>query len=258
MTRPTFNWKLPAAIEARLGTESYGAQRAIQEDGHLLLILHQPPAAQGNQREAAVFLRLPDGNWLHQGATNGASALKQLLERYRKDFDRLDTQQTIATGADDLFRILDHAIPLARAADNMKQALQAAREAVKTDRLLIDARDQAAELARGLELVVADTRLMLDYRLARNAEEQVRAALAVNRAQHKLNILAALTLPLMALTAIFGMNLESGLGNGPIALFWGILLTGFILGLFAKSWIQASAPDKDAPKEISRPRQPKR
>lgn len=258
MTRPTFNWKLPAAIEARLGTESYGAQRVIQEDGHLLLILHQPPAAQGNQREAAVFLRLPDGNWLHQGATNGISALRQLLERYRKEFNRLDTQQAVATGAEDLFRILDHAIPLARAIGNMKEALQAAREAVKTDLLLIDARDQAVELARGLELVVADARLMLDYRLAHNAEEQVRAALAVNRAQHKLNILAALTLPLMTLTAIFGMNLESGLGNGPIALFWGILLVGFVLGLSAKSWIQATGPAKETSKETSRPQKPKR
>lgn len=254
MKRPNFNWKLPAAIEARLGTESYGAQRAIFEDEHLLLVLHEPPRAKSGEREAAVFLRQPAGKWLHHGVDNGAFALQQLLERYGKLLTDLDARYVKAANADDLFQILDQAIPLARAAGNLRDALQTARETVKTDRLLIDARDRAVELARGLELLLADARLALDYHLARNAEEQVRAALAVNRAQHKLNILAALTLPLMTVATVFGMNLASGLENLPALLFWGVFAAGLVLGLFAKGWVHPGKPAGKAPTPAARKR----
>lgn len=237
MKRPNFNWKLPAAIEVRLGSESYGSQRAIHEADHLLLVLHEPPGKKGNEREAAIFLRLPTGKWLYHGTDNGDFALKQLLDRYQKNLAELDALYAKAKSADQLFQVLDQAIPLARAAGNMKDALQSGREMVRLDPLLIDTRDQAVELARGLELLLADARLALDYRLARNAEEQVQAALAVNRAQHKLNILAALTLPLMTLAAVFGMNLQSGLERQPVMLFWGVLVAGVVLGLSVRGWV---------------------
>jgi hypothetical protein len=38
------DWDVPAKIRARLGTTA-GRQRLIQEDGHLLLVLHAPPGA---------------------------------------------------------------------------------------------------------------------------------------------------------------------------------------------------------------------
>lgn len=242
MTRPNFNWKLPAAIEARLGTASYGAQRAIYEEEHLLLVLHEPPDPQKNQREPAVFLRQPAGKWLHHGVDNGHFALQQLLDRYQKILGELEALYIKAGSADDLFHILEKAIPAARAASNLKDALQAARELVKTDRLLIDSRDRMNELSRGLELLLADARLALDYRLARNAEAQVQTALAANRAQLKLNILAALTLPLMAIATLFGMNLHSGLENGNTLLFWGILTACLILGLLVKSRVHPGEP----------------
>lgn len=252
MSRPDFNWKLPAAIEARLGKASYGAQRAIFEDGHLLLVLHEPPTQRGHQRTSAVFLRQPTGKWLYQGADNGEFALRQLLDRYRQQLAELDAQHAQAVSADELFRVLDLATPLARAAGNLRDALQSGREAVKLDGTLIDLRDDAVGLARGLELLLADARLALDYRLARQAEEQVQAAQAVNRAQHKLNILAALTLPLMTVATVFGMNLQSGLENGRVLLFWAVFAAGLVLGLFAKGWVNPAekpkAPVRQAPK----------
>jgi hypothetical protein len=248
MKRPTFNWKLPAAIEARLGTESYGSQRAIYEDQHLLLVLHEPPTGSQNEREVAVFLRQPSGKWLYHGVENGDFALKQLLDRYRSKLAELDDRGSKASSADELFQILDQAIPMARAASNMKEALQTAREILKPDPQLIDARDQAVELARGLELLVADARLTLDYRLARNAEEQVRASLAVNRAQQKLNILAALTFPLMTLATVFGMNLRSGMESMSPMVFWSVLAAGIVLGLSVRSWVAPDAtPTKQTP-----------
>lgn len=249
MKRPAFNWKLPISIEARLGSESYGSQRAIHEDDHLLLVLHQPPAGGGSEREHAVFLRRPDGKWLHHGADNGEYALGRLLDSYRKVFADLEGRHGKAETAEDLFQILETAIPVARAAGNMKDALQAAREMIRQDQLLIDSRDRALDIARGMELLVADARLALDYRLARNAEEQVQAALATTRAQRKLNVLAAWTLPLMAIAAVFGMNLPSGMESSPALVFWAVFVAGLLLGLMANGWVQRS----DAPKRKAQP-----
>lgn len=237
MTRRKYDWKLPLAIEQRLGRESYGSQRAIHEGDHLLLILHEPPVSEGNLREHAVFLRRPDGKWLHHGVDNGQHALGQLLERYARQFTELEQLFGKAKSAELLFQVLDKALPLARAAGNLKDALQAAREMVKLDPLLIDCRDRAVDLARGLELLVADSRLALDFRLARNAEEQVQAALATTRAQQKLNVLAAWTLPLMTIATVFGMNLHSGLESLPVSYFWLIFGAGFVLGMLAKNWV---------------------
>ena len=92
----------------------------------------------------------------------------------------------------------------------MKQALQTAREALGNDAFIIDMRDRSVDIARGFELLLADTRLSLEFRLARSAEVQARAAEAGNRAQHKLNNLAAIAFPLMSVSAVFGMNLPSG------------------------------------------------
>lgn len=249
MKRPSFNWKLPKAIEQRLGTESYGAQRAIHEDGHLLLVLHQPPTSSGGGREHAVFLRLPDGKWQHHGSDNGEYALGQLLDRYQKIVAELESRHAKATTAEELFQVLDKAIPVGRAASNLKDALQAARETVKLDQALITWRDRAGELARSLELLLADARLALDYRLARNAEEQVQAAMSTQRAQHKLNILAAWTLPLMAVATVFGMNLQSGVEAWPVLAFWSVFVAGILLGLLAKGWVEQS----EAPRQKSRP-----
>lgn len=54
MKRGNCKWNLPSEITARLGSESWGAQRAIFEAGHLLLVLHAPPKADGNEHE--IFL----------------------------------------------------------------------------------------------------------------------------------------------------------------------------------------------------------
>lgn len=246
MKRASYNWKLPAAIEARLGHESYGSQRIIQEAGQLLLILHQPPGDSLMEREAAVFLRQPDGRWLYQGNAQGEHALGQLLDGYRAALAALEAGLEKAAGADALFHILDRGIPLARAAGNMKEALQAAREAERQDAFLITCRDRAVDIARALELLLANARLALDYQLARQAEAQVQATLESQQAQYKLNILAAWTLPLMTVATLFGMNLKSGLEFTPAFVFWGIFLAGLGLGLMARGWVSPAKTGRPA------------
>ncbi len=195
MKRSNYKWNLPSEITARLGSESWGAQRAIFEAEHLLLILHAPPKADGNEREHEVFLRLQQGKWLHKGVDHGDYALTKFMEDYRLLYNEFENRFEKVSSIDSLFAIIDGLIPLARSSNNMKQALQTAREALGNDPFIIDMRDRSVDIARGFELLLADARLSLEFRLARSAEAQARAAEVGNRAQHKLNILAAIAFP---------------------------------------------------------------
>jgi Mg2+ and Co2+ transporter CorA len=242
MPRSQYKWTLPAEISARLGNESWGAQRVIFEAGHLLLVLHAPPKANGNERECEVFLRQPSGKWQHKGIDHGERALAKFLDDYRALLDTLETRYDKASDIDALFEVIDSLIPLARSTANTKLALQAAREALNNDAFSIDMRDRSVEIARGFELLLADARLALEYRAARSAEEQIRAAEDGNRAQQKLNILAAVAFPLMSVSAVFGMNLRSGLEHLHILAFWLVFVGGVGLGMLVKHWVSAIKP----------------
>jgi Mg2+ and Co2+ transporter CorA len=56
-------------------------------------------------------------------------------------------------------------------------------------------------------------------------------------AQHKLNVLAAMTFPVLALAAVFGMNLVYGFESPSPILFWFVLGCGVMVGLLAKDWV---------------------
>lgn len=239
--RIDYDWELPPALQQRLGTSSYGAQRIIHEQGHLMVILHEPPTGTGSERKPAVFLRKPDGAWLHKGNNPGERALAKLLESYRATLGTFEIRHASAETSEALFQILGPLIPLSRAASNVQAALQAAREAVPQDALITDMRDRAVEIARGIELLLADTRMSLDYRLAHAAEQQARAATEASRAQHKLNTIAALTFPLMAIGAAFGMNLHSGAENLPGWVYWAIFGAGLFFGVLLRGWVKAPA-----------------
>lgn len=251
MKRSQYKWTLPAEITARLGSESWGAQRAIYEADHLLLVLHAPPKADGNEREHEIFLRLPQGKWLHKGIDHGDHALNKYMEDYRLLYNELENRFEKASSIDSLFAVIDTLIPLARSSNNMRLALQTARESLGNDAFIIDMRDRSVDIARGFELLLADARLALEFRLARSAETQARAAEAGNRAQNKLNILAAIAFPLMSVSAVFGMNLQSGLENKPVLAFWLVFLGGLGLGLFVKGWV-SSAPAPETKRQSSK------
>ena len=240
MARPTYGWRLPPAIERRLGTDTYGRQRAIFEDGHLLLILHEPPKPDEDTRRPRVFLRTPQGEVQCNGQPEGEAKLRRLLASYQKVFETHDDACDSATTAAELFHVLETVLPVNRASTNLHHALQSAREQVGDDRFLIAVRDQAYELSRSFDLLVADAKLTLDYRIARNSELQTAQAAKATDAQHKLNILAAITFPLMALATIFGMNLRHGLEDKTAALFWLVFGGGLLTGMLTRVWVTAS------------------
>ncbi len=240
MRRKQYHWTLPDKIDRRLGESTYGRQRAIYEDEHLLLILHTPPGADDASRQSVVFLRRPDGRWMCNGAEEGQRKLHKLLKGYQDIYSDLDARYEKSTSAADLFEILEPLAPVARAATNMKAALQSARELVKDDAFLIEMRDAAYESARNFELLLSDAKIALDFRIAQNAERQSVQVRKMAVAQHKLNLLAAITFPLMAGAALFGMNMVHGLENKSPQLFWAVLAVGVVIGVVTQKWVTKS------------------
>jgi Mg2+ and Co2+ transporter CorA len=88
---------------------------------------------------------------------------------------------------------------------------------------------------------------MIQYRSIREAEVQNRLTAEALRASHRLNVLAAIFLPLTAITGVFGMNLPTGLQQNAL-LFWAIAIASMLLGFILKTWVTASTSEKPKPK----------
>lgn len=240
-------WALPEAIRIRLGQTTYGRQRAIVEDGHLLLVLHKPPGADDSGREGVLFWRTPAGEWLWNRGGAGPGALKRHVQTYSEIETKLTDDYEKAADTKTLFDLVEALTPLTRAARNMHQALQAARDAIQNDPFLIEMRDLGYEVERNFDLLFEDVRNAIQYRTAREAEEQARLSKEALRASHRLNTLAALFFPLTAVASIFGMQLAHGLNERDPSLFWIIFAVSVGLGLGMKNWVLRS-PKENKPR----------
>lgn len=223
-------WQVPARIRQRVGAQA-GRQRAIVEEGHLLLVLHELPKDGEIDRAAKLFWRAPDGAWRATGAgqSSGLPVLHRHLDTYKQAITALDARVEAGKTAQDFFAVLNEATPLQRSARNLHAALQEAREGVD-DREIISARDTAGTLERGAEILVSDARNALDYTIAKNAEAQAASSRQAVEAQHKLNLLAAMFFPITAIGSMLGTNLHTGLEHAPPALFWGVVVAALVVG----------------------------
>lgn len=235
-------WTLPDPIATRLSPRSFGRQRAILESGHLLLVLHQPPGPEDDTRKGVLFWRSPAGDWQVSQGGSGPGALLRHVKAFTDLEDKLSERYESTKDTMALFGLVDALVPLARTARNLHQALQTAREAVRSDAALLEARDAAYEASRNLDILLEDVRNAIQHMIARDNEEQAQLTREALRASHRLNVLAALFFPLTALTSLFGMNFAHGLpGDSPL-LFWLITGAGIALGLGLKRWVVASEP----------------
>lgn len=237
------DWKLPDTLRSRLGDEG-GRQRAMFAEGHLLLVLHEVPKANDPDRKTRLLWRAPDGKWDSSTLGGGVAGLVKHLAEFEKVIDGLEDRLQKAQHARDYFSILQHVTPLGRSTRNLANALQEARGLVTGDRELIVARDKAGNLERACELLHADAVHGLDFTVARQGEEMAKASADMARAGHRLNMIAAIFLPLSAVASVFGMQLTSGLENVASPwLFWIVLAIGVFIGLVMKAMIaQPEAP----------------
>ncbi len=223
-------WPVPDSIRNRLGREP-GPQRAMFEEGHLLIILHQLPLPDEHQRKAALFWRSPEGEWKTNLTGNGLAALSDHLRTFDQKLIELESAENLASTATEYHMVLEKLAPVLRSSRGLHRALQQAREMLKSERELINLRDQGAAIERNAELLLQDAQFGLNFTVARQAEAQAATARQMAATAHRLNLLAALFLPLTALASIFGMEIHSKLPDTPVN-FWLICIAGLLLGLF--------------------------
>ena len=233
------SWDVPQVFRKRLG-EKPGRQRAMNADGHLLLVLHSPPTSDHEVREGRLFWRAPDGKWTPGAMRHGQSPVDELLDEYDRALDELQQALADADESRDYFDMLNRLTPLVRALRNAHRVLQDAREAVPEDRQIILLRDRAYSLARAAELLHDDAKHGLEFEMARRSEEHSAAAHRMSVSAHRLNVLVAFFFPVATLAGILGMNLRHGLedadkASGPwplLAVLAGGLVGGALLALF--------------------------
>lgn len=222
-------WQLPDAIRKRLGS-SVGRQRLMDEDGHLLLILHQVPKSEDDEvRNAALIWRNPAGEWKSHPTSGGLAGLEAHLASYRKAIHQLDEDVEAAQTPREYFDVMRRMHPVQRSTRSMAEVLQAARQALPDDSRMINMRDQAADLERGIELVAADARAGMEFTMAESASQQAQSAMEASLEARRLNRLVAIFFPLATLAAVLGMNSPHEVVRYPS--FWNVLVIGTLLGL---------------------------
>ena len=243
MTIPS-GWDLPAALSARVG-QGAGRQRAMIDDGHLLIVLHRVPKPNSNLREGVLFWRepatppeeravpghAPAAQWRSTAAKDGLPSMRLHLDEYERAINELEKRQESANDARGLFEVLEAIAPILRAAKNLGNALQSALDQMPEAVELLPLREQAGDFERAAELLQADAKNALDYQIARGNEESARLANEAAKSGQRLNIIAAITLPITALSGVFGMNLPNGLENAPPSLFWLVFGVGAAFGV---------------------------
>jgi hypothetical protein len=233
-------WDLPESIRKRLG-ESVGKQRLMNEDGHLLLLLHQPPRPEdGEVRAAMVAWRNPAGDWKSSPTGGGLTGLEVHLTAYRTAIHALDEAVESAKSARDYFEVMRGMHPLQRSTRNLAEVMQATRQALADESRIINLRDHAVEMERAIELVAADAKAGMEFTLAESSSQQAVTAELTNREARRLNRLLAFFLPLATLVAVFGMNPPETVYYSQW--FWAVLGVGILLGVMVHAVVGSQRP----------------
>lgn len=236
-------WNVPQKFRSRMG-EGAGRQRHMVEEGHLLLVLHEVPKPGEPERNARLFWRDKLGAWKTNGMGNGVGPLREHLGSFERAVDVLEAAGKRATSAKEWFSLLKAATPLQRSVHHLARVLQAAREVID-DRELINLRDRAGDAERAIDLLTLEARDAIDFVTARQAEAQAAVSLELARESHKLNVIAAVFLPITALASIFSMTLKSGLESWGTWLFWLIVAAGIGIGVYMRSRLSPRVDQPD-------------
>lgn len=234
-------WPMPNELRSKVGSR-VGRQRLLSAQGHHLVILHQLPKPHARDRQAAVFWRSPEGGWRCFPGRDNPSTLRDHVEALGKVLDELDDQVEAAKTATEFLDVIRLARPLQRYTRNLHAVLNQLRDTLPDDVDVLAARDRAYELERLAENVCDDAENGMQHTIAQHSEEQAALSERIAKESHRLNVLAAVALPITAIGSILGMNLPSGLESLPEPFsFWVIVAFAFGVGFFIRSRVQTAA-----------------
>lgn len=242
-------WRIPKSIRVRVG-DTAGRQRVIEEEGHLLLVLHKAPEAGDTHRVGRFLWRSAEGAWSASDGGDGPAVLMKHVAEYAAVIAKYDQQEENASSAHEYFLVIEGLLPLIRSTAHLHQVLQEARKLLPDDRGLINARDQAYELERTVDLLYTSAKNGLDFEIAKRAEEEATASRAMARSAHRLNVLAGFFFPLATISSVMGMEM-SNLSSNEWSRMGLIVIAGLIVGLILAMFItrhrdQAHATAKSA------------
>lgn len=206
---------------------------------HCLLLLHQLPKESERERNAIVFWRSDLGAWRCFPGRDSVQTLKDHVEAVATSLEALDDKLEVAEKATDFLALIKVARPMHRFTRNMHLALQQVRDAFPEDLEILALRDRAYELERVAETISDDTENGMQYTIAQHTEEQAELSERIAKESHRLNLVAAVALPITAIGSVLGMNLTNGLEGLPEPVsFWCIVAGLVLLGLFLRSRVQ--------------------
>lgn len=212
---------LPERWRYRVG-DPVGRQRMLEEDGHLLLILHEVP---GDSEKDWFFWVDETKKWSSAPEAGGLRHMRLLLDRYEEVVDALEARLKVADSVADFYSILREEAPVGRALKQVRLIAARARKIHKKNRPLLQIRSIAEELDDDLTLVQNEARLGMEAVAAESAENQRIVSEKQTSDGLKLNLLASFYLPLMALSSLMGMNVINGFEDTRW-MFWLIFTIG--------------------------------
>ncbi len=231
-------WPLPSELKSRVGSR-VGRQRLLSAQGHHLMVLHQLPKPHARDRAAAVFWRAPDGGWRCFPGRDAPNTLRDHVDAVAKVLEELDDKVEQAKSATEFLDVIRIARPLQRYTRNMHAVITQLRDALPEDADVLAARDRAYELERLAENIADDSENGTQHTIAQHTEEQATLSERIAKETHRLNLLAAIALPITAITSMFGMNLSNGVEElPPYATFWPVVGLALVIGLLIRSRVQ--------------------
>ena len=232
-------WDLPQEIRHRV-SKHQGRQRAMEAEGHILFILYRVPQPRTNERHVVYLWRKPDGTWEFSERGTGINALSGLLQEYEQVVEEMESRQESAKLPEHWYAIVERIGPVQRAIQQMYVTLQEARRTIpdlEQQAALQGPCDQASNLVRGCDQLLADAKISMDFFATKQSYIQSLVSRDQARAAFRLNILAALFLPLGTIAAVFGMNLQHGLEAQSSWFFWGIFAAGITAGVAIGAYV---------------------
>lgn len=179
-----------------------GAQRCVEGNEELLLIVRDVPKASG-KGSPIFFWRRHDGRWTQAGGL-GLNELGALLDRYEEAIGSRQAVVGQSKSASEIITIARSSGPLEVSVRELAKAMGQALSFEPGDREMADHADRAVELQRTAEWLHEDARMTLDFLRTQQSELMHGAVERLELVLKRLAVIVTLFIPLMAVVLLVG------------------------------------------------------